>query len=369
LPLVPPLGALQQPSQPAQKDVKFETWLQGLKIALKYKKKLSSGARNFLVRRSSRIQALQVRENSSNTTSEENQLDFHVIDGDGDCQPVHHLLYTCPIDQVSIELGDSGTDFAALFPANRNLADEPWLSDSLVEMILLYSQATYTKGLGVHPHLNDSRVPLMTWKSCAYTIRSLECLLRDMEKPLLGDLSSRHRDCLESLVRIVGVLGTVWKRPEVISSHALHLLSLILDNPLDGPCVLDWDCFGVLVPLTLSLPSLFWSDQATPIPSGNVQELNTLRLMLLSHIVKILLTVDFNEGEVPMDVEETGEGDPAAKHNILELLHAVQKAAAVPSDENAVQLDARGVWTKVRMKVSCLYIEPKYFVLIFWYVI
>lgn len=360
LPLVPPLGTLQQPQsdQHAQKNVIFETWLQGLMIALKYKKKLSSGVRKLEVRRSSRIQALQARENSSNTTSEENQSDFQVVDGDVDSQPIQHLLYTCPIDQVSIELGDSGADFAALFPSNRNLADEPRLSDNLVEMILLYSQATYTKGLGVHPHLNDSRVPLMTWKSCAYTIHSLECLLRDMEKPLLGDLSCRHQDCLESLVRIVGVLGTAWKRPEVISNHALRLLSLILENPSDGPCVLDWDCFGVLVPLTLSLPSLFLSDQPTPVPSGNVQELNTLRLMFLSHIVKILLTADFNEGEEPMDVEE---GDPVAKSNILELLYAVRKVAAVPSDEDAVQLNARGVWTKVRMKAFCLYIDPEYF--------
>jgi E3 ubiquitin-protein ligase UBR2 len=363
LPLVPPLGTLQQPqsNQHAQENITFETWLQGLMIALKYKKKLPTGIRQLEVRRSSRIQALQVRENSSNTTSEEIQSGFQFVYSDTESQPVQHLLYTCPIDQVSIELGDLGADFAALFPSNKNPADELRLSDSTVEMILLYSQATYTKGLDVNLNLSDSRVPLMTWKSCAYTIHSLECLLRDMEKPLFGDLSCRHRDCLESLVRVVGVLGTVWKRPEVISSHALHLLSLILENPSDGPCVLDWDCFGVLVPLTFSLPSLFLSDQPTPVPSGNVQELNTLRLMFLSHIVKILLTVDFNEEE-PMVVEEVGKEDPEAKSNILELLYAVRKAAAVPADENTVQLDARHVWTKVRMKAFHLYVDPEYFI-------
>jgi E3 ubiquitin-protein ligase UBR2 len=355
LPLVPPLGALQplQSSQPAQKNITFEAWLHGLQIALKYKKKLPSGVRNLEVRQTSpRIQALQAQENGSNSSSEQNQSDFQVGDGDGDSQPLQHLLYTCPLDQVSIELGDVGPDFAALFPTNRNLAEQPQLSDSLSDMVLLYSQATYTKGLGVHPHLGDSRVPLMTWKSCAYTIHSLECLLRDMEKPLFGDLSCRQQDCLASLVRIVGVLGTTWKRPEVISSHALRLLSMVLDNPSDGPCILDWDCFGVLVPLTLSLPSLFLSDQPTPIPSGNVQELNTLRLVFLSHIVKILLTTDFNEGEVPMDVEEEGGEEPAAESNLLELLSTVRKVAAVTSDENAVQLDAQRVWTQVRMKAE-----------------
>ncbi|XP_069676845.1 E3 ubiquitin-protein ligase UBR2 isoform X3 [Periplaneta americana] len=349
LPLVPPLGILQQSqsSQLDRKSINFKTWLQGLQITLKYRKKLSNGIRNLEVRRSSpRIQAMQAaQENSS--SSEQNVTDFQVGDGDGDSQPFQLLLYTCPIDQVSIELGDSGPDFAALFPTSRNLAEEPQLSDNLSEMILLYSQATYTKGLGVHPHLGDSRVPLMTWKSCAYTIHSLECLLRDMDKPLFGDLSCRQQDCLEGLIRIVGVLGTTWKRPEVISSHALRLLSMLLENSSDVPCILDWDCFGVLVPLTLSLPSLFLSDQPTPIPSGGVQELYVLRLVLLSHIVKILLTTDFNRGDVPMDVEEDGV-EPVTENNILELLNTVRKVAGISTDDSMVQLDARGVWAQIK---------------------
>lgn len=348
LPLVPPLAALQpsQPSQPAQTNISFEAWLQGLQIALKYKKKLSNGVRNLEARRSSpRIQAIRAQESSS----EQTQSDFQIGDTDGDLQPLQQLLYTCPLDQVVIELGDSGPSFAALFPTDRNPAEEPKFSDSLSDIIILYSQATYTKGLGVHPHLGDSRVPLMTWKSCAYTIHSLECLLRDMKKPLLGDLPCRRQDCLESLVRIVGVLGTTWNRPEIISSHALRLLSMILDNPSDGPCIFDWDCFGVLVPLTLSLPSLFLSDQPTPIPCGNMQELNTLKLVFLSHIVKILLTADFSEGLVPMDVDEE---DSAAKSNILELVSTVRKVAAVSGGENVAKLDARAVWTQV--KEACI---------------
>jgi E3 ubiquitin-protein ligase UBR2 len=122
---------------------------------------------------------------------------------------------------------------------------------------------------------------------------------------------------------------------------------MILDNPSEGPCIFDWDCFGVLVPLTLSLPSLFSSDQPTPIPRGNTQELNTLRLMFLSHIVKILLTTDFSDGIVPMDVDEE---DLAAKSNILELLSTVRKVASVRGGENAAQLDPRAVWTQVRMR-------------------
>jgi E3 ubiquitin-protein ligase UBR2 len=121
---------------------------------------------------------------------------------------------------------------------------------------------------------------------------------------------------------------------------------MILDNPSDGPCIFDWDCFGVLVPLTLSLPSLFLSDQPTPIPCGNTQELYTLKLILLSHIVKILLTADFNEVIVPMDVDEE---DSVTKSNILELLSTVRKVASVTDGENAAHLDGHGIWTQVRI--------------------
>jgi E3 ubiquitin-protein ligase UBR2 len=176
-----------------------------------------------------------------------------------------------------------------------------------------------------------------------------------MGKPLLGDLSCRQQDCLQSLVRIVGVLGATWKRPEIISSHALRLLSMILDNSPDGPCILDWDCFGVLVPLTFSLPSLFLTEQPTPIPSGSIQDLNMLRLLLLSHIVKILLTTDFNEGEMKMDVEgEEVVGHLAAESSILKLLSSVRKVATITIDEDAAQLDARSVWRRVRMKAEIL---------------
>lgn len=350
LPLVPPLGTLQPPqsSQLVEKNITFEVWLQGLHIALKYKKKLTNSTRNTEVRRlKPRVPARKAQESGS----EQNHSDFQVADADGDAQPLQHLLYTCPVDQVSIELGDSGANFAALFATSSSVGDESQLSHSLSEMVLLYAQTAYTKGLGVHPHPGDPRVPLMAWKSCAYTVHSLECLLRDMGKPLLGDLSCRQQDCLQSLVRIVGVLGATWKRPEIISSHALRLLSMILDNSSDGPCIFDWDCFGVLVPLTFSLPSLFLTEQPTPIPSGSKQDLNILRLLLLSHIVKILLTTDFNNGEVNMDVEEEeGGGELAAESSILELLSVVRKVAAIAVDDSEAQLDGQSVWRRVRMK-------------------
>jgi E3 ubiquitin-protein ligase UBR2 len=142
---------------------------------------------------------------------------------------------------------------------------------------------------------------------------------------------------------------------------------MVLDNSSDGPCIFDWDCFGVLVPLTFSLPSLFFPAQPTPIPSGSTQDLNILRLLLLSHIVKILLTTDFNNGEVNMDVEEEeGGGELAAESSVLKLLSAVRKVAAVTPDDSAAQLDGQSVWRRVRMKAEvysmCTYTKHFIFV-------
>jgi hypothetical protein len=71
--------------------------------------------------------------------------------------------------------------------------------------------------------------------------------------------------------------------------------------------------------------------------------------MFLSHIVKILLTADFSEGIMPMDVDEE---DSAVNSNILELASTLRKVAAVTGGENAAVLDARGIWTQVRMKTE-----------------
>lgn len=181
------------------------------------------------------------------------------------------------------------------------------LSNSILDMVSHFSQATYTKGLDLDPHQGDPRVPLMTWKSCAYTIRSLEWLLRDQGKPLLGEFSSRQSDCLSSLVRVSAVLSAISVKEQVVNTHAVKLLSLIFDCPHDTPftCILDWDCFSVLVPLTITLPSIFYSEDVTPIPLGTKLELQSLTLVLVAHIAQTLLSVKYDEEET---MEETLSG-------------------------------------------------------------
>jgi hypothetical protein len=144
----------------------------------------------------------------------------------------------------------------------------------------------------------------MTWKSCAYTIRSLEWQLRDQDKPLLGEFSSRQQDCLSGLVRVAAVLSAISVKEQVVNSHAIKLLSLILDSGTEDTCLIDWDCLSVLVPLTITLPSIFYSEDCTPIPLGTQLELQSLTLILIANLAQIILTVKYDEEDC---MEETTE--------------------------------------------------------------
>ena len=164
------------------------------------------------------------------------------------------------------DLGSEGSSFEALFPLHT-----PQISDEMCNVLHVFSNVTYTKGLNRASQPSDARHCFLAWKCCAYTIHTIELILRDANKPLLGSLSSRQRDCLETLVRIVSVLGASWKNSIIISGHAVRLLSTLMEHGDEGPSILRWDSLGYLIPLTFALPSLFGRDYPTPIPSGNYE--------------------------------------------------------------------------------------------------
>lgn len=101
---------------------------------------------------------------------------------------------------------------------------------------------------------------------------------------------------------------------------ALNLLSVVIDSYSDGPSILQWDSLGMLIPLTFALPGLFAGKDPTPTPTGEVLEQHTLRLIFLSHIVRILLTMEASELENLMDTEDC-EDDRL----IFEVLNAMNK--------------------------------------------
>ena len=88
-------------------------------------------------------------------------------------------------------------------------------------------------------------------------------------------------------------MATNFGDAKIIRSHCLRLISVLLEvDGLENPSILDMDAFGLLIALTFSLPSLFSKENASPLPSGNVQDQNLLKLIYLAHLVQIMLTTD-----------------------------------------------------------------------------
>lgn len=99
---------------------------------------------------------------------------------------------------------------------------------------------------------------------------------------------------------------------------------MLLENPSDGDSILDFDPFGVLVPLVVSVSSLFntKTDSPTRIVTGGLAESHALRLVFLSLVVKILLTTNVNDTE-NMDVDEQELEDKDKCRSLLKLTNAL----------------------------------------------
>lgn len=336
LPLLPTLRTLHS-SNVNQSNISFVTWLEALKLTLDCEIK---GSHNTTI---------SYKENSHGTSCRyclsTKPLDSHTNEEEN---PLIYDTFACPVEKISRELGAAGMVFESLYTQSG-----PCLSGDIVSMIHLFGQATYTKGLGVEPHEGDPRVPLLVWKSTAYTVHAIEFLLRDMDKPLFGALSSRQRDSLEGLVRISAILGSTWPNDNSsstyrnitsIGDHALSILTMLLENPRDGASILDWDPFSMLVLLTVSLPSLFHTkiDVTSSVITGGILEFHALKLITISLMVKILLTTDFNKSEV-MDVDSQDTEDM----NCSSILTLVETLGLNIGDQTVSEL-----WR--RIKEACL---------------
>lgn len=103
-------------------------------------------------------------------------------------------------------------------------------------------------------------------------------------------------------------MGSSCVKPEIISSHAIELLSsLLCTQNATEPCLLEWDSFGFLVSLTMSLPGLFiTSDKTSPVPFNPILALHVRKLLLMNHLVKLLITSNFDNCSLDthMDVED-----------------------------------------------------------------
>ncbi|XP_034933670.1 E3 ubiquitin-protein ligase UBR2 [Chelonus insularis] len=310
LPLLPPL-ALLQPTESNKCNIDFETWLNALQLILDFRDKENNIETDDA--------SLDDHHKANCRYCKEKNLQHIYSSGD---TSVEQENFPCPIRRMYKEMGKQVASAFEFSSPHQNIH----LSDHLISMIHLFAQTTYTKGLGVDPHEEDSRVPLLAFKSTSYTIHAIEFMLRDSEKPLLGALSSRQKDSLECLARISAILGYTWPpygdtgRLRTLGNHALHILTMILDNPHDGPCIMDWDSFGILVPLLITFPSLFAINSESPpsIITGGTHELYLLKLVFITLIVKILVTNEFDSNEA-MDIDDP-DNEEEEKYDALLVL-------------------------------------------------
>lgn len=276
IPILPPVSqfapAASRTSHPGERDPSFEDWLAGIRIAL-----------------------------------DGTQTELRKTTGPGEDKPLprHHPLQ---LKDVVREMNtDAGLAFLRLFSRYEEPPGSPAegaeFSAGLVEMLKLFSQACYTVGLDVHPNTEDDRVPAMVWWSCTYTIHGTEWLLRG--KPLLGDLSSRRLHCLEALVRSAAASLRVFQAGAV-QSHCVRLLRHLFGG--SDSCCLDVDAFGMLVALSLALPSLFREEGGgTPFPLGSVMDAYLFRLVLGFHLVQVTLTTETSDTRMETDDSERDE--------------------------------------------------------------
>ena len=76
----------------------------------------------------------------------------------------------------------------------------------------------------MHPDEHNTRVLLMTWTACAYTIVTSEQLLRSQGKAVFSDAGGKLGECIGALVRHGAVSTRVFK-PAVARKHCINLLS------------------------------------------------------------------------------------------------------------------------------------------------
>ncbi|XP_032917905.1 E3 ubiquitin-protein ligase UBR1 isoform X1 [Catharus ustulatus] len=167
-------------------------------------------------------------------------------------------------------------------------------SSSIKEMLILFATTIYRVGLKVAPNEADSRIPMMTWSTCAFTIQCIENLLETEGKPLFGSLQNRQHSGLKALVQFAAAQRTT--APQVlIQKHLIRLLGVLLPNfkGEDTPSLLEVDMFHILVGAVLSFPSLYWEDAVDLQPSSVSSAYNHLylfHLTTLAHIMQIVIS-------------------------------------------------------------------------------
>jgi hypothetical protein len=87
-----------------------------------------------------------------------------------------------------------------------------------------FAKNVYIFGLNVDSDDDNDRIPIILWTSCAYTIQSIEQLLRIDSKSIFSQLSIRQSELINSLIKVAAVCGLL-NDSDQIKKHCLKLLS------------------------------------------------------------------------------------------------------------------------------------------------
>ncbi|KAJ7413492.1 hypothetical protein WISP_90316 [Willisornis vidua] len=148
-------------------------------------------------------------------------------------------------------MGNSALEFHSIL--SFGVQSSAKYSSSIKEMLILFATTIYRVGLKVAPNEADSRIPMMTWSTCAFTIQCIENLLETEGKPLFGSLQNRQHSGLKALVQFAAAQRTT--SPQIlIQKHLVRLLGVLLPNfkVEDTPSLLEVDIFHILNPPVLA---------------------------------------------------------------------------------------------------------------------
>uniref|UniRef100_A0A8C9WAF7 E3 ubiquitin-protein ligase n=1 Tax=Scleropages formosus TaxID=113540 RepID=A0A8C9WAF7_SCLFO len=191
-------------------------------------------------------------------------------------------------------------------------------SDSIGNMLTVCATTVYRVGLKVPPNELDSRVPIMSWNTCAFTIQAVET------DGLCSNLAM-------FLIQLAGLKAVVQfsaaqrrkSSQAVIQNHFMGMLGALIPhmNDEDSPSVLEIDCFHLLVGLVLAIPALYQEETVDLEPSAistAYNHLYLLHLVTMAHILQVMLSFQ----------ELTGEDKGEDARLALELLKSVAQTDA-----------------------------------------
>uniref|UniRef100_A0A8C9W452 E3 ubiquitin-protein ligase n=1 Tax=Scleropages formosus TaxID=113540 RepID=A0A8C9W452_SCLFO len=225
------------------------------------------------------------------------------------CNTVVPLI---PLDPLPLHLHPFGDFFLAdPWRSVRHcfLPNSKKFSDSIGNMLTVCATTVYRVGLKVPPNELDSRVPIMSWNTCAFTIQAVENMLLDEDKPLFGSLQNRQH------------VNSNFKN-HFHSHNYVSLPALIPHmNDEDSPSVLEIDCFHLLVGLVLAIPALYQEETVDLEPSAistAYNHLYLLHLVTMAHILQVMLSFQGEtSGENTPELTGEDKGEDASDDGLM----------------------------------------------------